>query len=192
MAFMRSTCSELIDVLRGMTGAGESEYSTVNEDFFSDDVLQRTLDAHRLNVYQEPIYPAQGFQGTSYEYQSQWDNYEQSSGGTAIFYLEDGTGAKVSSALYSVDYLNGHITFTANTAGALYYLTGRSYDLNAAAAEVWRQKASQSAVSQFDWSTDNMSVKRSQVQANYQNQADYYQGKARPKQVTLWRRDINP
>jgi hypothetical protein len=188
----RTGMSELIEVLRGMGNAGTADFTVGTITYWSDEQLQRILDANRLNVYQEPIYPAQGFQGTSYEYQSQWDNYEQSSGGTAIFYLEDGTGNKVSSALYTVDYLNGHITFTANTAGALYYLTGRSYDLNAAAAEVWRQKASQSAGGQFDWSTDNMSVKRSQVQANYQNQADYYQGKARPKQVSLWRGDINP
>jgi hypothetical protein len=188
----RTGMSELIEVLRGMGNAGTADSTVGTVTYWSDEQLQRILDANRLNVYQEPIYPAESFQGTSYEYQSQWDNYEQTTGGTAIFYLEDGTGAKVSSSAYSVDYLNGHITFTADTAGALYYLTGRSYDLNAAAAEVWRQKASQSAVSQFDWSTDNMSVKRSQVQANYQNQADYYQGKARPKQVSLWRGDINP
>jgi hypothetical protein len=188
----RTGMSELIEVLRGMGNAGTADFTVGTITYWSDEQLQRILDANRLNVYQEPIQPAESFQGTSYEYQSQWDNYEQSTGGTAIFYLEDGTGAKVSAASYSVDYLNGHITFVANTAGALYYLTGRSYDLNAAAAEVWRQKASQSAGGQFDWSTDNMSVKRSQVQANYQNQADYYQGKARPKQVSLWRRDINP
>jgi hypothetical protein len=188
----RTGMSELIEVLRGMGNAGTADFTVGTVTYWSDEQLQRILDANRLNVYQEPIYPAQGFQGTSYEYQSQWDNYEQSSGGTAIFYLEDGAGNKAGTALYSVDYLNGHITFTTNTTGALYYLTGRSYDLNAAAAEVWRQKASQSAGGQFDWSTDNMSVKRSQVQANYQNQADYYQGKARPKQVMLWRGDINP
>jgi hypothetical protein len=188
----RTGMSELIEVLRGMGNAGTADFTVGTITYWSDEQLQRILDANRLNVYQEPIYPAENFQGTSYEYQSQWDNYEQTSGGTAIFYLEDGTGNKVASAQYTVDYLNGHITFTADTAGALYYLTGRSYDLNAAAAEVWRQKASQSAGGQFDWSTDNMSVKRSQVQTNYQNQADYYQGKARPKQVTLWRGDINP
>ena len=79
--------------------------------------------------------------------------------GTAVFTVQQYNGG--TAPAYTADYNTGVITFTADTEGTAYMLTARSYDVNAAAAEVWRNKAA-NAAKYFDFSTDNHSVKKSQ------------------------------
>jgi hypothetical protein len=54
-------------------------------------------------------------------------------------------------------------------------LTGRSYDIYAAAADIWRRKAAHYASSSFDFSTDNHSIKRSQVYKHCLEMAEHYE-----------------
>jgi hypothetical protein len=121
-------------------------------------------------------YPTQGAGGTLLynEYRSSYGMFEQTTGGTAIFYVQDSTGATQGTALWNADYRRGVVTFGSNTAGTVYFVTGRSYDLDAAAAEVWRRKASHYAPTSFDFSTDNHSVSRSQVYKHCLEMAEYY------------------
>jgi hypothetical protein len=184
----RSTMTDLILSLRGMTSAGTADYSIVGVAFWSDDQLQMVLDRHRLHVYHEPLDVVQNWDGggsVSYtDYYSGRQNLE------ADAFLEDSLGADVGTALYTADYNTGRFVFAADTAGTAYYLTGKAYDLNGAAADVWRQKAAHLAASgSFDWSSDNMSMKRSQQVAQAREMAAWYAAFAWPVTVTLTRSD---
>jgi hypothetical protein len=126
------------------------------------------------------MYPVQIAGGSlSYQdYRSSFGYLEATTGGTAILYLQDSTGATIGTANYTPDYRRGQFQFSANQAGSVYYLTGRSYDLNAAAADVWRRKAAHVAPTSFDFSTDNHSINRSQVYKHSLEMADYFEGKS--------------
>ena len=190
----RTGMSELIDVLRGMVEAGSADYTLGTATFWDGDQMQRVLDRNRLDVYREPLTMIEKHAGGGtinyYEHHSQYDNFEQTTGGPAIFIIKDAAGTDRASSGYTVDYLNGKVTFAADTAGTTLYLTGRSYDLNGAAAEIWRHKAAHFSATNFDWATDNMRVSRSQAQQHYRDMANYYAGLARPRIITLVRNDV--
>jgi len=163
-----------------MTSAGTADYTAGTVTYYSDEHLDTCLDRHQKPFVYHPMeanYPNVVAGGT-YEYtiyEIGYGNIEETTGGTAIFYIQDKDAAVVASSNYSVDYRNGIVTFVADTAGASYYVTGYSYDMSGAASDIWRQKAVQAANS-FDFSTDNHSIKRSQVYAQYMAMADYYRG----------------
>jgi hypothetical protein len=171
----------LIAELRGMAEASAADYQIAGVPYWSDLQLQDILDLHRLDVIFEElqVVPTRGAGGALVyqDYRSAFGFYEATTGGTAIFTVQDATGAVVASTGYTPDYRRGQVQFSADQAGAIYYLTGRSYDLDAAAADVWRRKASHYANS-FDFSTDNHSVSRSQVYAHCLEMAKHYEGKS--------------
>jgi hypothetical protein len=180
--------TDLITELRGMAEAGTADYNLGNTAYWSDDHLQNVLDDHRTDIVFEQLrpLPTYGAGGTLiyHTYKSCYGMYEQTTGGTAIFYVQDGTGANVAGSLYTPDYRRGVVTFVADTSGTTYYLTGRSYDLDAAAADVWRRKASHYA-NAFDFSTDNHSVTRSQVYKHALEMAEYFEGKSGDAVTTI-------
>jgi hypothetical protein len=193
----RTTMTVLISELRGLTNAGTADYSIAGVDYWSGNQLEAILDANRIDLYREGLFMVprhvSGGDVEYYEHLSRWNNYEETDGGTAVFVIEDAQGNDQGTALWSADYLNGKITFVSDTAGITYYLTGRSYDLYGAAAEVWRRKSSQIAAgaSGFDWSSDNMSVRRSQQVTQAKDMTNYYSGLARIKTTTIYRSDTS-
>lgn len=176
----RTGMTALIEELRGLTEAGTAEYTVGTTLYWSDNALQDVLDMNRHDLYFAPlqVYPYQGAGGTLQylEYRAPYGFLEQTSGGTAVFYVQDSTGATIGTALWSVDYRRGIVTFGSTTAGSALYLTGRSYDLNAAAASIWRKKAAHYAPSSFDFSTDNHSIKRAQVYDHAVQMAAFFDG----------------
>lgn len=177
----RTTMSSLISTLRGMTNAGTADYTVAGSAYWSDDQLQTILDRYRAEVRQEPLnsFPVTTTGGSVawYDYQSASRWFETTNGGTARFVVKDAGGTVNGTANWSADYERGLITFGANTGGTAYYLTGYAYDVYAAAADVWRQKAGQYAVA-IDFSTDNHRVTRSHIVKECQRMADYYAGMA--------------
>ena len=192
----RTGLSSLITELRGMTEAGTADYTVTSSTFWSDDQLQDILDIHRQDVIHEQLqpYPVQVAGGSvSYkDYRSSFGYYEATTGGTAVFYVQDPTGATVGTANYTPDYRRGVVLFSANQFGTAYYLTGSSYDLNASAADVWRRKAAHVAPTSFDFSTDNHSISRSQVYAHALEMADYFENKSgnAVQSVQMYRSDV--
>jgi hypothetical protein len=176
----RTGMTAIIQDLRDMTEAGAADWTTTGGTFFADDMLQNILDRHAEPfVYiglepEDPVKISDGtFRWSVYELED-LENIEASTGGTAIFYVQDYLGGTVASANYSMDYRRGVMTLTTPSALATpYFATGYSYDLNGAAADVWRTKANHASAS-FDFSTDNHSIKRSQLFDNYMKMADYY------------------
>ena len=106
----RTTMATLITSLRGLTQAGINDYTVSGLSYWTDNQLQDVLDAHREDVYRAPMYAVQVYNGGSVEYHdyhSGYSNLEATSGGTAIFYVEDATGSAVGTALYTPDYNRG-------------------------------------------------------------------------------------
>ena len=188
--------SDLVTELRGMTEAGAGDYTIAGTPYWSDLQIQNVLDTNRTDVVFEQLQPLPTYGTTNgtliYKtYKSGNGYYEATTGGTEIFYVQDGTGAIAGTSLWTADYRRGQITFSADTSGTTYYLTGRSYDLEAAAAEVWRRKASHYANS-FDFSTDNHSISRSQVYKHCLEMAEYYESKSASavETVQMFRSDM--
>ena len=189
----RTTLSDIIQTVQGMTDATYGQYTMGTVNYWDSDQVQKVLDRHRHDIYREDLAVIADYVGGSVqylEYQSRYGNFESTNGGTAVFFIEDGLGDNVGTASYSVDYPRGRVTFTTNTQGTAYYLTGRSYDLNATAAEIWRHKASHYAVA-IDVSLDGNSMKRSQLMQHCLTMADYYDQRGGPMVSTLYRSDIN-
>lgn len=172
--------SELIDVLRGMCDAGTADYSIGTANYWDGDQIQRVLDRHRVDFYEQPLtaIPRTIAGGTVVytEYAFPVGNLEQTQGGTAVFYMTVTGGSVVGTANYTPDYLNGKFSFgTVDQGGTAFYITGRTYDMNAAAADIWGMKAANVAKA-FNFSTDNHRVDRGALMKQYQAMQAYYQG----------------
>jgi len=185
----RTGMADLIEQVRGMTDAGVEDYTIGTTTYWSDTSLQTTMDRHREIVFNAPLRSQPTYHaGGSVEYRTYylgWDNVES---GTSAFTLEDSTGEDIAGTAYSCDYAAGIVTFNYDTLGSSLYWTGRSYDLNAAAADIWRMKASHSA-KYYNFSTDNHNLSRAQLYEHFMQQAQYYERMAQPSSVLLIRTD---
>lgn len=176
----RTGMTAIIEELRSLTEAGTSEYSLGTTTYWSNDALQDILDINRKDLRFSALrsYPDTVSGGTLqyYEYRSDYGYYEATTGGTSILYLQDSTGATLGTALWNADYRRGVFTFVSDAKGTAVYLTGRSYDLNASAADVWRRKAAHYAPTSFDFSTDNHSISRAQVYDHALDMVAFFEG----------------
>lgn len=158
----RDGMTSIISDLRSMTETGVDDYRVNNISYWSNDQLQRILDNNRTDLKWSAMTAYEEGDGSYYDYSIGYGNLETTTGGTAIFIVQDLNGANVSSASYSVDYMRGVVTFTTDTTGTDYWVTGRSYDLNGAAAEVWERKLSHYSRA-VDFSTDGHNISRDQL-----------------------------
>jgi hypothetical protein len=188
----RSTLALPIARVRELAAAGTADYS--------DDAIEAVLDRNRRDFADDVLSPLREYDagGTVryFVHQSQFRNLEATQGGTAVLYVRNAAGARIGTASYSVDTQAGRITFVADTAGTVYYLTGRTYDVYAAAAEVWRLKAAEVA-QRFDFTADGASFKASQLLEQYNKMADqcsamatFGQGAAGLRSSTMVRDDL--
>jgi hypothetical protein len=187
----RTTMATLILRLRGLAQAGANDYTVASVAYWTDNQLQDILDNHRNDVYNARLTPLEEYQGGTpvyLNYYSGYTNLEETAGGTAVFYITDGIGAAVGTALYIPDYQRGAVTFAADTKGVDYYLYGRSYDMNAAAAEVWRTKAGQYAMA-VNFSTDNHRIDRGKIIENCFAMADKYDRMSWANNIIISRND---
>jgi len=191
-AIARSGLSDLISSLRKMTYAGPNDFDIAGVPYWTDKQLEEELDTCRTELYRELLEPVETYNNGTVqfkEYHSGYGNFEQTTGGTSIFYLENAAGTIFGTALYSIDYRRGHVTFNSDTTGSAVYLYGRSYDLNAAAANIWRFKAGYYAEA-YDFSTDGMRANRSQLIEHCERMANKYEGMRQPESISLFRSDI--
>ncbi len=176
----RTGLAYLRDDLRGLCEAGTAEWTLGTITYFSDEQLDIILDKHA------EAFTYQGMEAEDAQRQTdgtyKWSVYEvedaeyieQSTGGTAVFVIQDNLGAVLPAASYTMDYRRGYMTLVTPVSIATpYYATGTAYDINGAAADIWQMKANHVANS-FDFSTDNHSINRSQVYKQFMAQAAYY------------------
>lgn len=188
----RTGMTTLIGTMRSLCNAGTNDYTLGTATHWSDDHIQTVLDRYKTTIVEEELFEIQNqIGGGSVEYkifQSRYGNLEETSGGTSIFTIEDSAGAIIGTSNYSVDYANGIVTFGANQQGSSRYLTGYSYDIYSAAADIYRMKAGVYAES-VDWKTDNMSVNRGDAIKQCLKMADYYAGMGAAKTIDMIRDD---
>lgn len=189
----RSGMANLIVRLRGMTEAGTADYTLAGQGYWSDDQLQAILDSNRSQLTRWPLEAGYEFVGEGtpeyHDYLIGQKDLEEAASGTPIWRLEDGTGAAIGTADYSVNYDAGHIRFIADTRGVTYYLTARTYNLRAAAAEIWQRKAGHAAKG-YDFSADGAKYDRSQIYEHCLKMAEQYRDTAGIKVSRLFRSDV--
>ncbi|MCG3143635.1 MAG: hypothetical protein HONDAALG_00990 [Gammaproteobacteria bacterium] len=189
----RATLANIIQQLRELAHAGTADWTLGTANFWDADQLQSVLERYRTDHYRVQLMPVQQYSGglaVWRDYHSGLSNLEATDGGTAIFYLEDAIGNPVSSTLYTPDYLRGVVSFASNTGGSAYYLSGRSYDMNRAAADVWRRKASYYA-NRSTFSTDNMRVEAGALYQHALEMAESFEQRAQSGQVAqMYRSDV--
>jgi hypothetical protein len=187
----RDTLADLIENLRGLADAGTADWTNGTATFWDADQLQAVLDRHRMDVSREELLavPQYGVAGavSFYEYRSSFRNFEETDGGTVVFYIQDAEGNTLSS--WSAEYARGVVTFASDQEGLTRYLTGRKYDLNASAADVWRVKAA-NAAKMYDFSTDNHNLRRSQFYDHCVKMAEQFEVMAEPSVITMFRSDL--
>lgn len=182
---VRDTMADLIMELRGLTDANVGDYTVGGVAYWSDQQLQDALDGRRTAVRFIQMTPAPDYANGVFTYTDYILPAENMEGGTLLQVL-DNTGGTVGG--WTFDRNRGVVTFATDQAGASRFVTGRSYNLNLAAADVWRKKASHYATA-YDVSTDNHSLKRSQLVAQAREQMRYYEAMGGPSSVTMERGD---
>jgi len=188
----RTGMNDLIGQVRAFCNLGTNDYVLGTATYWSDDHVQTVLDRHKVTVIEDELLEIPNtVAGGSVEYKvfhSHFGNFEQTSGGTTIFFIEDATGANIGTSQYSVDYANGIVTFGADQMGSSRYLSGFSYDIFNAAADVWRMKAGAFGEA-VDFKTDNMSVNRGSLIKNALSMASQYAAMGNAKVIDMTRDD---
>jgi hypothetical protein len=149
------------------------------------------LDSFRTDIYEGGLVAAPQNQSGTTVYKvhmSPWENLEESSSGTAAFRLYDANGSAISSG-WSADYQRGLFTFTADQKGSARYIDARSYDLNAAAADGWRELMAAKA-SLYRFTADGATYDRQQWFEHCKAMALYYDSLSKPTYTTLERSDL--
>lgn len=190
----RTGMTNAITELRAKGQAGTAEYTLGSDTYFTDEHLQDILDRNRVEFYDLPL-EIEARTDTSgnaryYDYYFPGGDWEEATGGTPVWLVQDSTGEHVGTASYTVNYAAGHIRFSADQAGTVYYLTGRKYNMNRAAAAVWYQKAANVA-NRFDWSSDNHRMSASQLHKHYMAMAVSFERAEGGRVQRMMRSDVN-
>lgn len=184
--------STLVSTIRGFCNLGTDDYTLGTSTYWSDENVEIVLDRHRTTVVREELAEVVDHTGGGTieykEFRSHFGNFEETTGGTAIFILENAEGGDLATTLYSVDYANGIITFGTTQAGSSRYLTGRSYDVFGAAADAYRVKAGAYSEA-VNFKTDNMSVNRGELIKNCMRMASNYAALGYAQTVNMIRDD---
>lgn len=174
----RTTLDYLADEIRSMVMLSETEFTIGTANFWDNDQIQNILEDNRIDILREELQKIPTYIGGGsvqyYEYRSQFQFLEKTSGGSAIFIIEDSVGANVGTASWSADYRRGVITFTSDQGGTAYYLTARRYRIYNVAAEIARRTANYYAKS-YDISTDGHRLNRSQLRDHFEDMAKRFE-----------------
>lgn len=180
----RTGMAPLIAELRAMTQSGTADYTIAGSAYFSDDEMQKYLDRTRLLTRMLPLDPVPVRVGAFTQYldysivQSLGYWFEQDTGdSTSGFFVKDGYGNVMANGTdYTINYDAMLVTFVHDTKGSAYLLDARTYDLYAAAAKVWREKAAFEGRS-IDFKSDNHDIRASQRRDYCLKMAEEYESK---------------
>ena len=178
---IRSGMTDLVSQFRSYV----QESGTV---IFSDDRIQQLLDSNSNYFYQFPLYSvSQRYNGSIIykEYFTDKQFLEGTATNTIKIYNANGTVV----TNYSSDFINGKFTFTEDTRGTVYYLDGRDYNFYKAVSEGWKEKAAYYST-QFDFTVEGRSYKKSQVVKSCLDMAKEFDIKASPVFHPLDRGDM--
>lgn len=163
---IRDGMTEVILTLRKLCEAGTADYTLAGVTFWTDEDLQDILDDHRQDVSEQMRVVARYSSGGQafHDYYFSAGPVERVASGASAFQVYNSAGSLAGTAAYSVNYRAGHVEFTADQgSGAQYAVRARAFNINGAAAEVWKAKAAHYQAAGFDVETDNHNIKRSQL-----------------------------
>lgn len=170
----RTGMANVITTVRQLAACGSADYQAAGTAWWTDDQIQAHLDRVRTEIWDAGLgaVPTVNSGGTvTYlDYRLPYGNLEQTTGGTAVFYIRDGNGARLGTSTYTVDYDGGRITFGADQAGSARYVTARSYDVHEAAARIWESKAAHVA-DRYDFTADGASFAAGKLITQYLDMA---------------------
>lgn len=186
---VRSGMTDLIVRLRGMIQAGTADYSIAGTNYWSDDQLQSALDRNSTPVRIRMSEVPENIGGIIEYHDYLWgeNEVERAGSGTAVWRVVDAGGTIQGTGTYSINYDQKKIRFF-NEKLPPMYLESTAFDLNAAAAQIWREKAGHYAA-RFDVSTDNHNLRRSQLMTHAERMAKHFERMTTPKMVTMQRSD---
>ena len=171
---IRTGMQTLVDRLRALTGAGTAEYNAGTITYWSDNHLQDALDGNATRIGSLQLtWEPEVVGGGTIEYYSAvagWKDFEGAESGTTQWVIRDSVGGIIGTANYTADYRTGRIRFTADQEGSAYYLTGYTYDIHAAAADLWDERLT-NFTSYYDCRSENQTLSRSQVYDHATQQA---------------------
>lgn len=162
---VRTGMDSLIDRARKMANAGTSQYTIGDTTYWTDQHVQDILDRHSTFITDYLLaWTSQYIDGTTSYLTalSGYKNLEANTSGTARFAIRNSLGTLEGTANYTPDYDTGRITWTSNTGGTLFYLTGYSFDVYGAAVELLEDKLAYVDL-WYDFRADNQTFSRSQV-----------------------------
>ncbi len=188
-ATVREGMTPIIDDLRAATDTSPGDYAVANVPYWTDKQLQDVLDRFRKDRKYMPTEPNAEYANSVYTYNEYHIPAQCVEGGTALT-MQDGVGNAYGTALYTFDYQRSMVTFAANMIGSVVNASWHEYDLNRAAAHVWRRKASHYS-SAYDLSTDNHNLRRSQLIRHCLDMAQIYETYGGPNSIYLARTDTN-
>lgn len=139
----RSGMTALILRLRNLADAGTAEWTKDATTYWTDDLLEDQLDLHVVEYREEvsPIPEAVDGDTEYHKYQLSYGNLETATSGTAHWSVRNTQGTLQGTANYAVNYEQGLVTFTPDTKGTIMVCRYKTYDLHAAAADIWRTRA---------------------------------------------------
>jgi hypothetical protein len=176
----RTTMTRLIDRVRTLTYAGTAEYTVGTASFWDADHVQEVLDANRRDVYRANLHIQETYDAGAVQYkvyEAHLSEWETTDGGTATFVVQTSPGVTVGTASYTADYQRGVVTFTSDQAGAAYLVTGRVYDIYAAAADLLEAWAAREA-RQYEVETPAVRAMRQQKMKQLLSMAGQYRAKS--------------
>jgi hypothetical protein len=163
---IRDGMQNLVNRVRALTSAGTAEYTVGDNTYWTDDHLEDILDSNAQFVIDTPLtWQPQSIGGGTVTYvvaEALYRDFEEATSGTARWIVRDGPGAQIGTANYTTDYRQGRLTFTSDQGGTAYYLTGYTYDVHAAAADVWLERMAHFS-DWYDFAADNQKFSRSQA-----------------------------
>lgn len=174
----RATLADLIARLRKLVNDPAGANQTWN-----DDELQDFLDANRLDVRHVALRPETTWSDGAVTYT---DYYADQGEWESDVILEDSDGDDLTPTASNL--VAGHWTFTDQ--GPAVYITGKTFDLWATAADVLEAWAAKAAL-EFDFDTDGARFARSQKREALLAVAAQYRRRARPVRGVLIREDLN-
>lgn len=143
---------------------------------FSDDRLQQILDSNSQYILQSLLQPIPIRYHGSVIYTDYFSNHQFIEGtASSTTNVTNLNGTVVTN--YTSDFINGRFTFNENQRGTAYYVSGRTYNFFKAVSEGWKEKAAYYST-QFDFTVEGRSYKKSQVVKSCLDMAKEFDAKA--------------
>jgi hypothetical protein len=178
----------LIAQVRQMTGAGTAEYQVGAVTYFTDDQVQDLLDACRGELWQQPLTAEETWQpgGTTETTRFRLSLAPVESG--ANFSVVDRLGNVISSGDYTLDPVQGLVTFATEPASTDLYVRAVAFDVYAAAANLLDQWAGALAVHGFTVE-QGTKLNRRERQESLRDASRQLRRRAWPRRVRIRRAD---